>query len=112
MRDLIGITLDVSLAVHALLGCCAHHAHAGHDEMATHEHADHGDEGEGDKACEESECVFAGGTSRIVIDSPLSAPDFAAGGPIPANASSDVHNAVIDRFAWPGLCILHQRLLI
>jgi hypothetical protein len=123
MRFLSTVSLAVSLLAHALLGCCAHHAHAGHDEAAMHEqghqapgdHGDHGDEGEGHQPCDEGTCAFASGMPRVVIDSPLAAADFAAGHHLTSAEASGVNFAVADRCERPGgpeLCILHQRLLI
>ena len=120
MHVLSTIALAVSLLVHALLGCCAHHAHAGHEEVATHEHGhpasgDHGDEGEGRQPCDESRCVLASGMARVVVDSPLASASFAAGERILSEAGRGIHVAVADRIELPGgleLCILHQRLLI
>jgi hypothetical protein len=120
MRLLSTIALAVSLIAHALLGCCAHHAHAGHDEAAMHEqghraHGDHGDEGERHQPCDEGTCAFAGGMLRVVIDSPLAAAGFAAGHHLTSAETSGVNSAVADRCERPGgpeLCILHQRLLI
>jgi len=81
----------VALIVHALLGCCWHHAHLaqsaveGGDAIRPVVHGDHvhWHDGEhdrsddtrhhhdGDSDCDEAQCTYAGGASRVQIQSPL-----------------------------------------
>ena len=130
MQFAVSAVTGCALLAHVVLGCCSHHAHAGDSgrtEMAAigsdeccHEHGSHesvptdGHEHQ-QTPCEEAECSFTGGASRLAVDFPLLGlkATLVELSPPPASlAARSAMSSVVDSLHSAAIFILHQRLVI
>jgi hypothetical protein len=128
MKHALSTATAIVVLLHALLGCCAHHAHACVEagktrvEHACHTH-DHGapepagDHGGHNHNCDGNACVYVRAekahVSAELASSPLHFAGLTEQRPTPAGTESWVHVVGLHEFSSPlRLHLLHQVLLI
>jgi hypothetical protein len=139
MHLLAATLTSAALMAHALLGCCWHHAHPAMEVVpaartATLKPVVHGDhvhwhEDEGDRSndsdhhhggqpgCGDAECIYAGGTPRVQIQSPLTGLDLPVIAPAFALTAGRldtayIAGAAVDASPRPPIHLLYQVLVI
>lgn len=67
MNTALSILMSALLGIHAMLGCCWHHAHVAHDDEVAgeHNHDDHSPVDHDHRSQGNSNCVFVRGDSQV-----------------------------------------------